>query len=116
MTNPHIDYPKLTPEQIKERQDGIDFMRGKENSAHSLDIKGWERNWELTNSQIKDGVNPHAYRLGFLDATEIFKPSVTEESQEELWEKVWNRFMNTTNRLKTLEQLENDFTITRKTK
>jgi hypothetical protein len=30
--------------------------------------EGWEKCWEETNSQIHEGVNPHAYRLGFKDA------------------------------------------------
>lgn len=28
--------------------------------------EGWEEHWEIVNNQIKEGVNPHAYRLGFL--------------------------------------------------
>jgi len=31
--------------------------------------EGWEKSWEKINNELPKGVNPHAYRLGWLDAT-----------------------------------------------
>jgi hypothetical protein len=36
-----------------------------------ITIEGWEKHWEIVNSQIPNGVNPHAYRLGFLKAASL---------------------------------------------
>ena len=39
----------------------------------------WSKSWEVTNSQIKGGVNPHAYRLGWLDKASQEKGIYSED-------------------------------------
>lgn len=76
----------------------INWNKKEENSAHSFTggmitdsnyptLEGWEKHWEEDNKIYPQGINPHAYRLGFLKATKL-QPSVTEGSQEELWNHV----------------------------
>jgi len=92
----------LTPKPKKE-ENGLEYKP-----------EGWEKHWELVNSQIKDGVNPSAYRLGFLDAIKS-KPSVTEESQEELWKSFHDDYIKLEHAHQWVD-LKNKFTITRKPK
>ena len=50
--------------------------------------EGWEQSWEKVNAELREGVNPNAYRLGFLAAKRIFNGTKEEpktgESREEL--------------------------------
>lgn len=47
--------------------------------------EGWEKHWEKINKELYDsgGVNPHAYRLGFLDAQKILE--TMEKSPNNEW-------------------------------
>ena len=56
------------------------------NHSISLDVpmiviedEGWESSWEITNSKIKNGVNPNAYRLGWLGKSAQQKGVYSEE-------------------------------------
>ena len=34
-------------------------------------LEGWEKSWEIVNNQLPNGVNPSAYRLGYLEAASL---------------------------------------------
>jgi len=42
-------------------------------------VEGWEKHWEVVNAQFPNGVNPHAYRLGFLKAAELYASSMAAD-------------------------------------
>lgn len=50
------------------------------------ELEGWEHSWEEVTNQLKDGVNPHAYRLGFLKAKSLYeqKPSLPKEDVSDI--------------------------------
>lgn len=52
-------------------------------------IQNWQKSWEIVNSQLPNGVNPSAYRLGWLDAKSIIKGLHKGESND-LMDKGWN--------------------------
>jgi len=61
----------------------------KEKLTPSAEIKsaeeGWVASWEKANGEIKNGVNPHAYRLGWLDCkSNQLKPSVSLPMHEDV--------------------------------
>ena len=45
-------------------------------------IEGWEKNWEIVNSQLENGVNPHAYRLGYLSGYNHSQTEIDELRRE----------------------------------
>lgn len=49
----------------------IDFSLLSEEDCKTIEYNYWSRHWEIVNSQIENGVNPHAYRLGFITAQSL---------------------------------------------
>jgi len=48
-------------------------------------LEGWEKEWEEVNHQIKEGVNPHAFRLGWLYGKKSAPSVKGETDQNQLW-------------------------------
>lgn len=57
--------------------------------------EGWEEHWEIVNNQIKEGVNPHAYRLGFLACSKQLEAKDKEiaelKSRADYWTESWDK-------------------------
>jgi len=56
-------------------------------------LEEWSRAWEIINAQKKDGVNPHAYRLGWLDKAAQQKGGYSEEDMVNF--SIWRSSTNT---------------------
>lgn len=64
--------------------------QGQEAGNQPSEVPDWSKHWEKVNRELQDkgGVNPHAYRLGFLDAIKFTALSQAREQDKEIWTEV----------------------------
>ena len=60
-------------------------MKNKEPKQEALGIAA-ENNWDKINSQFKDGLNPYAHRVGFIEGAKWQQEQDKNKYSEYMWE------------------------------